>query len=399
LFHDHEIQIAILNVLMKYYSTDEFRSYVNKDFVRKLTSIPKSLFEENLQYLLDKGYVIYHPEPAFTTPSRIRITAEGVDFKRANESMQQRVEHLSELKEHVIQPLMRNIAELVIEPRDPFYGSWEKGIVYHGQEPLKRILADVDPLLYQDAPNHFPPLREDWSIVQDALGEFSTKRNDFIKSLKSDFSLLSNVEDAIPVAIAGLFTPQRLSEKLREEYEALDSRISQYSRDKFHLVKTTSEMCETKLKEFRTLLDSFSFSYKLVGKCSYVRDITVHPERISESDLHAILESISLDVGSIKAIVTQMSLDYPKLFEEIIGNQNRLLQFKADLEAIRKLLPKEEHIDVVRQIEEQVDRFNRWKEFSAAVINLINIANQYVQSHPEILHKVLTAFTRFVFGQ
>jgi hypothetical protein len=335
---DLEIQIAILTVLEQHYSTEESRAYVDKDFIRSVTCIPSALLEENLAYLLDKKYAQYHPRRTDTSFRGIRITAEGVDFKKIHKNIELRVEHLWELKERVFKPLMRNISELVISPTDVISGSWTKGVVYFGQDPLKRIHEGVDRALYGDVVNHFPSLGEELSDTESKLKDFATKRKDLQQSLESDFSSSPESTNRIPVAIAGLFSRYRLTQDLQTEYDSLDRYISQTSRVKFNVMKESSEICEEALRKLWTVLNFLTFVYRLTNQCALVPTVSVDFKKAYNSDLKVMRDQIinmAVDVQDLKAMLAQTSAEHREYFEKIMRQQDKILEFKSDLESIR----------------------------------------------------------------
>jgi hypothetical protein len=398
---DLEIQIAILTVLEKYYSTEESRAYVDKDYIRSVTCIPSALFEKNLAYLLDKQYVQYPPKRTDTSFRGIRITAEGVCFKQIHKNIELRVEHLWKLKERVIKPLMRNISELVISPTDVIFGSWTKRVVYFGQDPLERIHEGVDRALYEDVVNHFPSLGEELTDTESKLKDFATKRKELQQSLESDFSSLSESTDSIPVAIAGLFSRYRLTPELENKYDFLDRYISQTSRAKFNAMKESSEICEEALRGLWTVLNSLTFVYRLTNQCAHVPTVSVGFEKAYNSDLEFMREqikSLSLDVRDLKALLAQISVEHREYLEKIVCQQDKILQFKLDLQSIRNALPSEE-AGTLKEIEEQVDRFTRWAQFGEVVAKLWQIGCQYASSHPDALRIIGCAITKLIFGR
>jgi predicted nuclease with TOPRIM domain len=102
-------------------------------------------------------------------------------------------------------------------------------------------------------------------------------------------------------------------------------------------------------------------------------------------------------VQDLKAMLAQTSAEHREYFEKIMRQQDKILEFKSDLESIRNALPNKE-ADTLKKIEEQVDRFTRWEQLGEVVAKLWQIGFQYVSSNPEAFRKIGWAITRLIFG-
>jgi len=81
-----------------------------------------------------------------------------------------------------------------------------------------------------------------------------------------------------------------------------------------------------------------------------------------------------LSTASTKAIIAQISSEYPKQLQGLTGNQDRVSQLKAGLRSFSDISLERVDKDFFSQMEQQTDRFNRWHQFSTAFANMFNVA-------------------------
>ncbi len=334
---DLELQIVILYALKQYYSAD---SFVDKDFIKSITCIPSQDFEQNLAYLVDKNYVQHPSKQTLLYCLQIRITADGIDFMETHKNIQARVCHLWELKKWAINPLMDNIQELVISQSDPFYGSFTKGVVYFGQDPMRRMLGSIDQMLYEDLFNHFFTLVEHRAHLQEAFGNFTLRRDDLVESLKSDISFLSDErkQDVIPLAIERLFLPEGLGLELSPQLESVLPHISSSTKEKCTQVKVYAQICEKKLKDFWLALSKLFFAYKLEGSCSFLKPIDFAEEKVMAEEKAKVEEFLKTKQPLIDELANRFQTHWNRPSSDKIKEWLEQFGSQRNMELALKLL-------------------------------------------------------------